>query len=153
MAKKTAPYIAAFDSPADEVVADILSENTRRQEELRLTPAERKRLLEDRRRQEERRAKERARSQSQAANRTVLLLPVDLKDSIEKIAAEHGCPISQVVTFFLYEALRSYEAGAFQIHSYKSPSYSPRYTAELIHPLDAERRQRRIEKKQEKGWG
>jgi hypothetical protein len=153
MPRKPAAPISAFDIPADAAVAEMLGEVDRRQEELRLSPAERKKLLDARRKAEARAERERARLAAQAANRMVVLLPVDLKAQLESRAAQIGCPVSEIVTFMLYEADRLFDNGAFQMESYKYPSYSPRYTIELIHPLDAERTQRRIENRRKRGWG
>ncbi len=144
-----APRINAFDAPSDAIVAEILSDRERRQDELRLTADERKKLVQERKRQEKRAAAAQAKAASQADQRTLLLLPVELKAKLEALANELKCPVSQVATFLLFSALeREQDFGA-----HLSASYSPRYEHELIHPKDAERAARRIEQKQKKGWG
>ncbi len=152
MTKKTSTMLNAF-TPADEMVAEILSDANRRQDELQLTPQERKRLADQRRKDAARKARADKKAHDHAPNRTVLLLPTDLKDRLESIANWQGLPVSQVATFLLYEAISQFDTGAINFAPHKTPSYSPRYQSELIHPLDAERRQRRVEKKSKNGWG
>lgn len=152
MPKKTATMISAFDS-ADEMVAEILSDANRRKDEMQLTPRERQLLADQRRKEAARKARADQKAKNQAPNRTVLLLPTDLKDRLESIANWQGIPISQIATYLLYEAISQFDTGAINFAPYKTPSYSPRYQSELIHPLDAERRQRRVEKKSKNGWG
>jgi hypothetical protein len=143
--------LTAFNSPADATVESILNEETRRRDEMQLSPEERKHLIEQRRKDAARKqaAQEKARSQ----NRVTLILPPDLSKRIEGIAHWQGVTSSQVVTFFLYETLTQYERGAIRFDEFKQPSYSPRYDFELIHPQDTTRQNRRSAKKQKTGWG
>lgn len=153
MPKRPAPIIPAFNLPADATVAEMLGDVERRQEEMRLSPEERRKLAEMRQKEQAKRERAKQKAEQQAPNRIFLLMPVELKANLERIAAQEGVPVSQLCTFFLYESLRGFEAGTFQIGAYKQPSYSPRYDAELIHPSDTERRQRRNAQKDKKGWG
>jgi hypothetical protein len=151
--KRPATLPALTDLPADEVVADILSDSERRQDEMKLSPKERQALLAARRRESERQEKASRKAKEQEAHRIFLLLPTDLKERLVGIAGWNGTSVSQVVTFLLYEAVAQYEAGQIDFSGHKSPSYSPRYVSELVHPKDAERQQRRSAQKRKKGWG
>ncbi len=142
-----APRLSAF-APADEVVAEMLGQAERRQDEARLNPRERK-LIQDARRKEELRAeKARAKAASQADQRTFLLLPAALKARLETIATSHGIPVSQAVAFLLFDALGRLDDGEIDFGPYLEPSYSPKYEWELVHPEDRERSQKRLDKKQ-----
>ena len=152
--KKADNVLSVFDlPPADEVVADILGDNARKEEEMRLTSKERKALNELRRKGEQRKAQAALKAATQAKNRQQLLLPVALKDDLTRIAEWHKTTISQVVTFLLYEAVRQYHEGKIDFGPYKTASYNARYDAELIHPNDTERLERRSAQKRKKGWG
>lgn len=118
----------------------LLGEAEQRAEELRLSPKERKALSAQRAKQAERERKAQQKAKDQAANRTLLYLPAGLRDELARIAGQEGVPVSQVVTYFLFEALRAYQAGEMDLSQDKAPSRSPRYVANLVHPLDAERR-------------
>lgn len=148
MTKEKGEYRPAIQSipPADEQVAEILSDRQRHFEELRLSREERERLLKMRRREEERKRRAKQKSQAQKENRFHLLLPRDLKKRIAEIALEHGVSESQVVTFLLYEAIEWYDRGEVGFWGFKHPSKSPRYEFNLIHPKDTERESRKNEK-------
>lgn len=149
--RKDDPILDTFSAPLDETVASILNEETRRRDEMQLSPQERKRVIETRRKEAAR--KQAAKEKSKARNRVMLDLPINLVERLEKIALWQGVTTSQVVTFLLYEAVSQYEQGAIRFDEHKCTSYNPRYDFELIHPQDAERQKRRSAKKQKNGWG
>lgn len=149
MSARAAPKLSAF-APADEMVAEMLEDVTRRQDDARLSPRERKLLQDARRKEQERAAKAKAKAASQADQRTFLLLPAALKAKIETIAMSQGIPVSQVVAFLLFDALGRMEDGDIDFGPYLEPSYSPKYQWELIHPNDSERNQKRLDKFQQK---
>ena len=148
-ARAAAPKLSAF-APADEMVAEMLEDVTRRQDNARLSPKERKLLQDARRKEQERTAKAKAKAASQADQRTFLLLPAALKAKIETIAMSQGIPVSQVVAFLLFDALGRMEDGDIDFGPYLEPSYSPKYAWELIHPNDSERIQKRLDKFEKK---
>lgn len=139
--------------PADEVVADILSDSERRQDEMKLSPKERQALLAARRKESERKEKARQKAQGQKEHRLFLLLPTDLKERLSNLASWNGTSVSQIATYLLYEALALYDAGQIDFNRHKAPSYSPRYTTELIHPNDGEHQQRYSAQKRKRGRG
>lgn len=143
------PKLSAF-AQADEAVAEILEGVSRRQEEAQLSPKERKLLQDARRKDDARAAKAKAKAASQADQRTFLLLPAALKSKIETVAMSQGIPVSQVVAFLLFDALGRMEDGDIDFGPYLEPSFSPKYAWELIHPNDAERNQKRLDKFQRK---
>jgi hypothetical protein len=136
--------------PADCVVDDMLRDSERKQNEASLSQDERKQIIEMRKRTSQRKETQRQKSKDQAANRLVLLLPMDLKDQIIGIAKAHNVTQSQVTTFFLYEALLIYRDGKIDFENYKLPTNSPRYDWNLVHPMDRERYSRISEKKQKR---
>ena len=107
-------------------------------------------LIEHRKRDRSRKEAERKKSKEQAANRLVLLLPKELKEQIASLAEAQRVTQSQVVTFFLYEALLAYRDGRIHFENYLLPTDSPRYDWMLVHPLDRERFSRYSEKKQKR---
>jgi hypothetical protein len=118
----------------------LLGEAEQRAEELHLSPKERKELSQRRAKEAERERKAQQKAKSQAANRTLLYLPADLRDALADIAEREGVPVSQLATYFLYESLRTYRSGGMNLSEDKVASRSPRYSSNLIHPQDAERR-------------
>jgi hypothetical protein len=140
-----------FALPLDETVHSILSEETRRRDEMQLSPDERKRIIEQRRKDTAR--KQAAKAKAQGQNKVTLVLPPKLVEKIEITARWQSVTTSQIVTFFLFEAMAQYEQGAIHFDGCKHPSYNPRYDYELIHPQDAERQERRSTKKKRNGWG
>ena len=152
MAAPVNNFRSAFSlPPADSVVDEMLRESERKQTESNLSQEERRLLIEHRKREQSRKDTALRKSKEQAANRLVLLLPKELKEHIAMLAKAQRVTQSQVVTFFLYEALLAYRDGRFQFEEYLLPSDSPRYDWNLIHPLDSERFSRVSEKRQKKG--
>jgi len=125
--------------PVDETVARILEEQQRRFDEQKLSPAERKLLAERRKREQERKRKEQAKAEARKNNRVTTELPVSLINRLKTIAESEGVSISQVITFFLFEALERFEKREFSFWSYKYKTESPRYHWNLVHPKDEER--------------
>ena len=136
--------------PADSVVDEMLRDSERRQNEASLSQEERRLLIEHRKREQARKEAERNKSKEQAANRLVLLLPKELKEHIVRLAEAQRVTQSQVVTFFLYEALLAYRNGNIRFEEYLMPSNSPRYDWMLIHPMDSERFSRFSKKRQKR---
>ena len=136
--------------PADSVVDEMLRNSERRQNEASLSQEERRLLIEHRKREQARKEAEKNKSKEQAANRLVLLLPKELKEYIARLAEAQRVTQSQVVTFFLYEALLAYRNGNIRFEEYLMPSDSPRYDWMLIHPLDSERFTRFSKKRQKR---
>lgn len=141
MSRKDEP-LPAITFEADAVVAEILGDASRRQDELKLSPEERKQLIASRRKADAKKEAARQKAQAQLPNRMNLFLPQDLKTQITEQAEQLRVPISQLVTFFLYEMVAQYARGAVEIDPYLRPSRSPRYDFNLLHPRDAEREQK-----------
>jgi len=125
--------------PVDETVARILDEQQRKFEEQKLSPAERKLLAERRKKEQERKRKERTKAEAREKNRITTYLPEKLIGQLKTIADSEGVSISQVITFFLFEALERFEKREFSFWSYKYKAESPRYHWNLVHPKDEER--------------
>jgi hypothetical protein len=152
MAKKRDDEIVnTFTTPLDETVASILNEETRRRDEMQLSPDERQRLLEQRRKDAARKQAQKQKAKTQ--NKVLLVIPPDLMERINGIANWQSITGSQVVTFLLYEAVAQYEQGDIRLEDHKQASYNPRYDFELIHPNDTTRQNRRSAKKKKNGWG
>lgn len=141
MGRKDEP-LPAITFEADAVVAEILGDASRRQDELKLSPEERKFLIASRRKSEAKKEAARQKAQAQLPNRMNVFLPQDLKLQITAQAEQLRVPVSQLVTFFLYEMSAQYARGEVEMDSYLRPSRSPRYDFNLIHPHDAERTQK-----------
>jgi hypothetical protein len=122
--------------PADTMVDEILRETEQRQAEARLSPQERRKLLEMRQKAETKKQKARAKAERRKPNTILLVLPEELKKQLAQIAAKQEVPQSQVAAFLLYEALDLYEAGKIRFEGYKTPTRSPRYMHNLYHPND-----------------
>jgi hypothetical protein len=138
MGRKDEP-LPAITFEADAVVAEILGDASRRQEELKLSPEERKKLIASRRKTEAKKDAARQKAQAQKPNRMHLLLPQALKETLAQLALEHRVTEAQVVTFLLYESLARYEQGQVDLGAYLYPSANARYDFNLIHPKDTER--------------
>ena len=137
----------------DETVATILEEQQRRFDDLRLSPEEKRLLREKRRKEEEKKRKAQAKAAAQKPNRAMIYLPVALRERIEQVAAEEGVTVSQVITFFLFEALARFEEGEISFWGHKQLSSSPRYEWILTHPQDLERAEKNSARKKTKsGW-
>lgn len=141
MGRKDEP-LPAITFEADAVVAEILGDASRRQEELKLNPEERRLLIASRRKTEAKKDAARQKAQAQLANRMNVFLPQDLKAQITEQAEQLRVPVSQLVTFFLYEVVARYERSDLNLDRHLTPSRSPRYDFNLIHPRDAERAQK-----------
>ncbi len=154
MAKKKGEYRPAIQPipPADEQVAEILSDRQRHFDEMRLSREEREKLLKQRRKEEERKRKAKAKAESQKANRILTYLPTDLRETIERIAEQESVSMAQVITFFLFEAAERYEKKEIGFWGYKHPSESPRYDWVLVHPKDTERTEKIESRKNKKLW-
>jgi hypothetical protein len=140
MTQTPKPTRSAFSNlHPDEVLDAMLKESDRKQAEAGLSSDERQLVIQKRKKAQSKKEAARRKSQAQLANRLQLLLPTDLKEKIQKLAAELQIPQSQVVTFFLYEAFQSYEKGSIHFDGFLLPSKSPRYEYNLIHPSDSER--------------
>lgn len=154
MGKRSDEIVVSFSAPPtalDETVASIMDKETSRRDEMQLSPAERRKVIEQRRKDTARKEKAKAKARSQS--RVTLIIPNTLMQRIESIATWHGVTTSQVVTFLLFEAADLYEKGAIRFDGHKQPSYNPRYDFELVHPKDTERQSRRSAKKRKNGWG
>ena len=139
--------LPALTLNADDVVAEILGDADRRQDELKLSPEERKRVIETRRKTQAKQEAARNKAEKQKPNRLHLLLSQDLKGQITEIAELLRIPMSQVVTFLLYEAFERYTRGEIDFDPFLTSSKSPRYDFNLIHPKDAEREEKFSTKK------
>ncbi len=141
MAKEKGEYRPAVQPlpPADEQVAEILSERGRHFDELRLSREERAKLVEMRRKEEEKKRREREKAKARKQNRTTVDLPESLRKALETIAEKERVTVSQVITFFLFDAAERYEKKEIGFWGYKYPSESPRYDWILVHPKDVER--------------
>jgi len=128
--------------PADEQVAAILSEGERRFEEMSLSREERARLIEMRRKEAEKKRKAKEKWEEVKEARVSVYLPKTLQQAIKEIAEKDGTSVSQVIAFFLFEALERYERGEIGFWGHKHPSESPRYEWILVHPKDTERTER-----------
>jgi hypothetical protein len=126
-------------APADEQVAEILSDRQRHFDELRLSREERAKLVKMRRKEEERKQKAKEKWEQSKEMRMSVYLPKILQEKIQAIAQAEGASESQVITFFLFDALDRYERKEIGFWGYKHPSESPRYEWILVHPKDIER--------------
>ena len=152
--KQKGKYIPAIRQlePADERVAEILDDRQQHFDELRLSPPERKRLLEARQKKEARKKQEKEKMQRRS--RATLDMPSVLQESIAAMAGKEGVTFSQVVTFLLFDAIERYERQEITFWGHKHPSGSPRYDWNLVHPKDTERQENLQSRKNEKsGWG
>lgn len=148
-------YRAALQpiEPMDETVATILGDQQRRFDEMRLSSEEKRILREKRRKDEEKKRKEKAKAQAQKPNRTLTYLPVALRERIEQIASDESVSMSQVITYFLFEALERFDKGEIGFWGHKQLSKSPRYDWVLMHPQDTERTEKSSAQKTKKsGW-
>ncbi len=154
MAKEKGEYRPAIQPipPADEQVAEILSDRQRHFDELRLSREERDKLLQMRRKEEEKKRKEREKAKLRKPNKVTVDLPANLRELLEKIAQREGVTISQVITFLLFEAVPGYEENEIVFWGYKYPSESPRYDWILVHPNDVERMEKIESRKNKKSW-
>jgi len=154
MAKEKGEYRSAIQPvpPADEQVAEILSDRQRHFDEMRLSREERAKLAQMRRKEEERKRKAKEKIQSRKHNRLTVDLPQALREALEAIADGESVTVSQVITFFLFEALERYERKEIGFWGYKHPSGSPRYEWVLVHPKDTERVARVESRKNKKSW-
>ncbi len=148
---KEEPILSAFER-YDEGVSLLLEEAQRRAEESRLSPAEKKKLTELRRKEEERKRKEKAKSQSRKPNKVTVDLPQKLREQLDEIAEKERVTVSQIITFFLFEALERYEKGEMGFWGHKYYSESPRYDWILVHPRDEERVKKIESRKNKKSW-
>lgn len=149
-------YRAALQpvEPLDETVATILEDQQRRFDEMRLSPEERRALREKRRRDEEKKRREKMRAQEREPYRVTVYLPPNLRKRLGQIAADESVSMSQVITYFLFEALERFDKGEIGFWGRKEPSKSPRYEWVLIHPQDTERTEKiPVQKTKKSGWG
>jgi hypothetical protein len=154
--KQKGQYIPAIRpiEPADERVAEILEDRQQHFDELRLSPPERKRLLETRQKKEMRKKKEREKAEELEKNRITTYLPTNLIKAIKTIANQEKVSMAQVITFFLLEMVGRYDHKEITFWGHKTPSDSPRYEWNLIHPKDTERLEKIQSRKTKKtGWG
>lgn len=142
MTKKNEEILSAFDGRFDEGLKLLLEDTQRRAEESHLSPAERKKLKEMRRKEAEKKRKAKEKWEEVKEARVSVYLPKTLQQAIKEIAEKDGTSVSQVIAFFLFEALERYERGEIGFWGYKHPSESPRYEWILVHPKDTERTER-----------
>jgi len=135
---KDEQILSAFEG-YDEGLRLLLNESERRAEDSRLSPQERKKLAQMRRKQEERKQKAKEKWEQSKEMRMSVYLPKILQEQIQAIAQAEGASESQVITFFLFDALDRYERKEIGFWGYKHPSESPRYEWILVHPKDTER--------------
>ncbi|WP_322508783.1 ribbon-helix-helix domain-containing protein [Anaerolinea sp.] len=154
MAKEKGEYRPAIQSipPADEQVAEILSRGERHFDELRLSREERERLLKMRRKEEEKKRKEKEKAKGRKPNKVTVDIPAGLREALESIASKESVTVSQVITFFLFEAVERYEKKEIGFWGFKYPSESPRYDWILVHPNDVERMEKIESRKNKKSW-
>ncbi len=105
----------------DPAVASLIEQGKQRQEERSLSPDDRRRL-----------AKQRAKESQR--NRKIFDLPEAITARLEQLAAEIGCPESQIAAFLLAHGLQELEDEAIQLTPYLQPSRSPRYRFNLQIP-------------------
>ncbi|GAP11800.1 ribbon-helix-helix protein, copG family [Bellilinea caldifistulae] len=149
--KKDDQVLSAFEG-YDEGLRLLMEETERRAEESRLSPEERKKLAQMRKREEEKKRKEKARAMAREKNRVTTYLPTNLRERIERIAEKENVSMSQVITFFLFEAVERYDKGEIGFWGFKHPSESPRYNWILVHPQDVERTEKIESRKSKKSW-
>ena len=139
--KRKGEYIPAVLPPEDidPAVAEILADRERHFRELRLSPEERKRLRLMREKERQRKEKERAKALAREKNRITTYLPSNLIQQIRDIATYEEVSMSQVITFFVFDAVERYKRKELSFWGYKHPSKSPRYEWNLVHPADIER--------------
>ena len=104
----------------DPAVESLLGQGQRRQDKARLPRIERSRMK-----------KERERAEKRKPNRINLDLPVDLKKRLEHLAKKEGVPISQLVTFLLYEPVYLLESRVISLWGYKIASGCPKFECNL----------------------
>jgi len=104
-----------------------------------LTPAELEKVIAMRQRVSRQKARDRDKARKQAPNRSLFLLPDDLRRVLALIAEQESVSQSQVATFLLYEALHQYQEGKLSFEGHKRASNSPRWQFELVHPNDIKR--------------
>ena len=107
-------------SELDPAVDTLISQGDRRQVEARLPKSERSR-----------KKKERERAQARKPHRINLDLPVDMKKRLFILAEREGVPVSQLVSFLLFEPLQMLEEKAISLWGYKLPSGCPKYLSTL----------------------
>ncbi|GAP06178.1 hypothetical protein ATHL_01024 [Anaerolinea thermolimosa] len=152
MTKAKGEYRPAIQSipPADEQVAEILSDRQRHFDELRLSREERERLLKMRRKEEEKKRREKEKARGRKPNKVTVDIPAELREALERIAGKESVTVSQVITFFLFEAVERYEKKEISFWGFKHPSESPRYDWILVHPKDEERKEKLESRKNKK---
>ncbi|MGB9880041.1 MAG: hypothetical protein ACPLRM_04690 [Anaerolineae bacterium] len=136
----------------DEGVQLLLNESQRRAEESRLSPQERKKLAELRRKEEEKKRREKEKARGRKPNKVTVDIPAGLREALESIAGKESVTVSQVITFFLFEAVERYDKGEIGFWGFKHPSESPRYDWILVHPKDVERTEKIESRKNKKSW-
>lgn len=143
--------LSAFEG-YDEGLRLLMEESERRAEESRLSPQERKKLAELRRKEEERKRKAKEKAEARREQKMTIDIPANLKKEIQLISNKEGVTISQVITFFLFEAVERYQKNEIGFWGYKHPSKSPRYSWNLVHPNDSERNEKIESWKNKKSW-
>lgn len=138
---KRGAYRAAVQppEPLDEMVASILETQEQKFAEQRLSPQERKLLIEKRRKEDERKKKQQARAKEREGKRIGLDLSKALIHRLKEIAQEEEVTVSQVASILLYEGLERLERQEFSFWSYRYPINLPGQSWILIHPKDTER--------------
>jgi hypothetical protein len=149
--KKDDQVLSAFEG-YDEGLRLLMEETERRAEESRLSPEERKKLAQMRKREEERKRKEKEKAEGRKPNKVTVDIPFGLRQVLESIADKESVTVSQVITFFLFEAADRYEKKEIGFWGFKHPSESPRYDWILVHPNDYERMKKIEARKSKKSW-
>lgn len=123
-------------------------------DETGLTPQERRLVAEHRRKEKERREREHERAKERSPRHMHLDLSEDLKQRLEKMAAQEGVSVSSLVTYLLYEGLTSVERGALDLGRAKRLAGGGRYKFMMVHPRDQRRREMTSNEAGEAtGWG
>ncbi len=143
--------LSAFEG-YDEGLRLLMEESERRAEESRLSPQERKKLAELRRKEEERKRKAKEKAEARREQKMTIDIPANLKKEIQLISNKESVTASQVITFFLFEAVERYQKNEIGFWGYKHPSKSPRYSWNLVHPNDSKRNEKIESRKKQKSW-
>lgn len=105
----------------DPDVAELMSQDRKRQEERSLPTEVRQQRAE-------------WRADAKARNRKMLDLPRWQTDLLAELAAEHSCPESQIAALLIARGLADLRQGSIDVDAYKTPSTSPKYDYNLEIP-------------------
>lgn len=114
--KRKADGLLDLRGSLDPAVEAAIGQGSKRLSESALPRRERQRLAKDRARQEKRRGRQ-----------ALYDLPVEIKDAISALAAEHGTTASQVAALGLYLFIGQVERKEIELREWREPIQHPRY--------------------------